>query len=155
LKHGFRVEGLGLKLGCRVWGLGFKLGLRIKHSCAREHHPLHSPLRRRANMAHVRQSRPDSVLSLSHLQCESLHAHLSCPFSARQRSPLTTHHTTSCTVVDVTYPQSSRDGGARPTAYRDISLIRNTHLPRIILGPLAEGYCGFLRGGALMSEVPL
>ena len=35
-------------------------------------------------------------------------------------------------------------------------LIRNTHPPRISIGPLAKGYCRVLRGGGLlMSEVPL
>ena len=40
--------------------------------------------------------------------------------------------------------------------YRGTSLTRNTHPPRITLGPLALGYCRVLRGGGvLMSEVAL
>ena len=39
----------------------------------------------RANMAHTRQSRPDSGFELSHFQCESLQNHLSCSLLAAGR----------------------------------------------------------------------
>ena len=41
---------------------------------------------RRANMAHIKQSRPDSVLGWSHLQCKSLYNHLSCSLFRRAAS---------------------------------------------------------------------
>ena len=39
---------------------------------------------------------------------------------------------------------------------RGTSLMRNTHPPRITIGPSASGYCRVLRGGMfLMSKLPL
>ena len=39
--------------------------------------------------------------------------------------------------------------------YRGTSLITKTQHPMITIGPQAYGYCRVLRGGVLMSEVPL
>jgi hypothetical protein len=42
------------------------------------------------------------------------------------------------------------------SGYRGTSLIRNTHPPRITVGPKAKGYCSvLLGGGGLVIEVPL
>jgi hypothetical protein len=61
-------------------------------------------------------------------------------FSARQKAVTVSDYSLRMTLV-------------RP--YRCTSLIRNTHPPWIIIGPLAQGYCRVLLGGGLALSLAL
>ena len=68
------------------WEEGIRVPKRIPQPLAHGVNPVRRLAGRcRANMAHIRQSRPDSGLDLSHFQFECLEHFFSCSLLARQR----------------------------------------------------------------------